>query len=129
MPFPRSLARINRRITNPVARRFAGRVPPFAIVVHTGRRSGREYRTPVMAFRSPEGFVVALTYGPDADWVRNVLAAGGCSLEYCERRVTLTEPRLTGMSEVERLLPRLVRLVLRLLRVDDFLLVRRTASE
>jgi deazaflavin-dependent oxidoreductase (nitroreductase family) len=50
------------------------------MVVHRGRRSGRRYRTPVLAFRVDDGYVVALFYGADRDWVRNVLAAGGCTL-------------------------------------------------
>ena len=27
-----------------------------------------------------DGYLLALTYGPDSDWVKNVLAAGGCEL-------------------------------------------------
>jgi hypothetical protein len=67
MPLPRPLARLNRRLTNRVAGRVAGRLPPFAIVAHSGRRSGRTYQTPIWAFRAPDGFVVALTYGDSAD--------------------------------------------------------------
>jgi hypothetical protein len=40
------------------------------------------HHTLVKPFRSPDGFVIALTYGPDRDWVRNVLAAGGCTIEW-----------------------------------------------
>ena len=41
------LARFNKVVTNPIQRRYAGRIPPFAIVEHVGRKSGRQYRTPV----------------------------------------------------------------------------------
>ncbi len=71
-------------------RTFAGLVPGFAIVVHRGRRTDREYRTLVIAFLSPGGFVIALTYGPDRDWVRNVLAAGGCTIEWQGRADSVT---------------------------------------
>jgi deazaflavin-dependent oxidoreductase (nitroreductase family) len=124
MPLPSRLARFNRRVTNPVTRRFAGRVPPFAIVVHRGRTSGKEYRTPIMAFRSPGGFAIALTYGPKTDWVRNITAAGTARLIYRRQQVPISEPRLVHTEEVRRLLPAPVRFVLRLARVDDFLLVR-----
>lgn len=127
MPFPRTLARINRRVTNPIARLVAGRVPPLAIVEHRGRRSGATYRTPVMVFRSSggDGLVVALTYGPEADWVRNVLAAGGCSMQHGRRWITLTEPRLLHGDPGLASLPGPIRLALRLLRVPDCLLLRR----
>ena len=126
MPFPRPLARINRRVTNPVARLVAGRLPPLAIVEHRGRRSGAAYRTPVMAFRDGDRFAVALTYGPDADWVRNVLAEGGCTLEHGRRRLPLTAPHLLHGETGRERLPLPVRLALRLLRVDDYLYLRRT---
>ena len=127
MPLPRALARFNRRVTNPITRRFAGRLPGFAIVVHHGRTTGREYRTPVNAFARPGGgYVLALTYGPDAQWVRNVLAEGGCTLEVRGRRVELGEPRIVG-DPARRALPGPVRAILGLLDVDRFLeLDRRT---
>jgi len=122
MPLPQRLARFNRRVTNPIANRIAGRVPPLAIVVHTGRRSGRTYRTPVMAFReSPEGFVIALTYGPKTDWVRNVVAAGGCDLTRGGKTLRLAAPRLIDVSDPPEDLPRLIRWALRGLNVHAYL--------
>lgn len=93
MPFPRRLARFNRRITNRLAVPIAGRVPGLGVVVHTGRRSGRSYRTPVCAFRRPGGYVIALVYGAESDWPKNVLAAGGCSLLTRGTAAPLTRPR------------------------------------
>jgi hypothetical protein len=46
MPISKRVARFNLHVTNRVTRRFAGRMPGFAIVTHVGRRSGRVYRTP-----------------------------------------------------------------------------------
>lgn len=121
MPFPQRLARLNRHLANPVARTFAGRVPPLAIVGHTGRRSGRAYRVPVMAFAADGGYLIALTYGPDADWVRNVLARGACTLERGGRTVALADARLVGPAEALPRLPAPLRPVLRLLQVSAFL--------
>ena len=115
------LARFNRRGPNRIVRRFAGRLPPLAIVVHRGRRSGRRYRTPVAAFRLQDGYVVALFYGADRDWVKNVLAAGACTLERAGRRVELTRPRLLRRSEGMALVPPPVRTSLRVLRVTELL--------
>ncbi|HEY7068268.1 MAG TPA: nitroreductase family deazaflavin-dependent oxidoreductase [Chloroflexota bacterium] len=124
MPLPRALARFNRRVTNRFFMRRPAwlRPPGFAVVVHRGRVSGREYRTPISAFRRRGGYVVALTYGPRAEWVRNVLAAGGCGLERHGRRLRLTNPRVVR-DPARRLVPLPVRLVLRLLSADHFLLL------
>jgi hypothetical protein len=74
----------------------------------------------VNVFRRGERYVFALTYGADADWVRNVLAAGGCALETRGRTVELREPaRFTDPTR--HLVPVPVRWALRLLRVDEFL--------
>lgn len=54
-------------------------MPGLGVVVHQGRRSGKEYQTPVNVFAAPDGYVLALTYGADTDWVKNVLAAGAAS--------------------------------------------------
>ena len=124
MPFPKAITRFNRRVINPVTGRFAGRVPPFAMIAHTGRRSGRAYRTPIMAFRSADEFAFALTYGPETDWVRNVQAAGGCTLEYGRREYRLVEPRLALEEDVRSVLPGAVRFILWLARIDDFLVLR-----
>ena len=55
-------------------------MPGFGVIVHHGRRSGLRYQTPVNVFSAGNGYVIALTYGPETDWVKNVLAAGGCEL-------------------------------------------------
>jgi deazaflavin-dependent oxidoreductase (nitroreductase family) len=116
------LAQLNRLAFNPVVRTFAGRrLSPVAVVVHRGRRSGRRYRTPALAFRADGGYVVALFYGADRDWVRNVLAAGSCTLERGGRRVELTAPRMLDFSEGMTLVPALMRPALRLLRVNRVL--------
>jgi deazaflavin-dependent oxidoreductase (nitroreductase family) len=102
------LARFNRRFANRAVVPFAGRrLSPVAVVAHRGRRTGRPYRTPVMAFRRGGGLVVALPYGPDRDWVRNVLAAGGATVRVGGRAVETTEPRLVAARTVPgwRLVP------------------------
>ncbi len=43
---------------------------------HVGRRSGREYRNPVSAYPLEDGFVIAVLYGAESRWVRNVIATG-----------------------------------------------------
>lgn len=120
MPIPKAVARVNRAVTNRVLGPLAARAPGFGIVLHQGRRSGRAYRTPVSVFRRPGGYVVALTYGPDADWVRNVLAAGGCVLELRRRPVPVVAPRIVH-DEHRAFMPPVVRQILGRLKVADFL--------
>jgi deazaflavin-dependent oxidoreductase (nitroreductase family) len=116
----RQVAAFHRAITNRVAIRFAARLPGFGIVTSVGRRSGAFYRTPVNVFRELNGFRIALTYGRDSGWVKNVLAAGGCQLE--TRRVTyqLSAPVIVHDPSRKRF-PLLVRIVLGLIDANDFL--------
>jgi deazaflavin-dependent oxidoreductase (nitroreductase family) len=123
MPLPKTLARFNRRVTNHLAGPLARYVPWFGVVIHRGRRSGREYRTPVNVFRIPGWYVIALTYGPDSEWTKNVLEAGWCSLETRGRRMRLISPRLVT-DENRRVVPAPVRPALRALGVAQFLLLR-----
>jgi len=119
MPLSRSLARFNRRVTNRVFRTFAGRVPGFAIVIHRGRTTGREYRTPVNAFKRPGGgYTIALPYG-ESEWVRNVLAQNGCVLVLRGRRVAMRDPRIVH-DPARRAVPPPVRAALRALGADGF---------
>jgi deazaflavin-dependent oxidoreductase (nitroreductase family) len=124
MPLPKSLASFNKRVTNKVSRLIAGRLPGFGIVIHLGRRSGREYRTPVNAFHRGDEYVFALTYGP-GDWVKNVEAAGGCTMQARGRTVRLTSPR-RFTDPTRSPVPPAVRPILRLIDVDEFLAMRIT---
>jgi deazaflavin-dependent oxidoreductase (nitroreductase family) len=122
MPLPASLARFNRVVTNRIVRPVAGRLPGFAIVTHAGRRSGRTYRTPVTLFRRDDRYVIALTYGRDSQWVRNVLAAGGCEVETRGARVRLVEPQIVH-DPGRALVPVPVRWILGAIAVDDFVVL------
>ena len=124
MTAPRWLARFNRRVTNRLLGPLALRLPGFGVVVHTGRKTHRPYRTPVNVFRRADGYVIALTYGPEAEWVRNVLASGGCTLETRGRTLRLTRPRVLR-DERRRAVPIPVRVVLGMVGVADFLELRR----
>src|SRR5262249_31797682 len=83
-----------KRVINPVTRLFAGWLPGFAILTHVGRTSGHTYRTPINVFRRGDHYLFALTYGSNVDWVKNVLAAGGCQMRTRGRDISLVEPEL-----------------------------------
>ena len=90
----RWLARINIAFTNRITSLFAGWLPGFGILSHVGRKSGKTYRTPVNLFRVPNGFVIALTYSSQSEWVKNVLAAKACELKTGGRNYQLSSPKI-----------------------------------
>jgi deazaflavin-dependent oxidoreductase (nitroreductase family) len=120
MPIPRTVRRWNKAGLNRVTKHIAPWMPGFGVVVHRGRRSGRCYQTPVNVFPGQEGYVFALTYGPDTDWVKNVLAADGCDLRTRGRAIRLVSPRLFH-DESRRAIRPVERQVLRFIGVADFL--------
>ena len=124
MPLPKGLARFNLVVTNRVVGPFASRLPGFAIVTHVGRRSGREYSNPVNLFRHEDRYVIALTYGADSQWVRNVLAAGEAHVVTRGERLRLLEPEVVH-DPGAALVPGPVRPILRATRVTDFMVLRR----
>jgi deazaflavin-dependent oxidoreductase (nitroreductase family) len=120
VPIPRRVGQWNKAGLNRITKHIAPWMPGFGVVVHRGRRSGRLYQTPVNVFATGDGYVLALTYGPDTDWVKNVLAAGGCELRTRGRAIRLTSPRLFH-DEARRDIRPLERQVLRVIGVADFL--------
>ncbi|GAA0308520.1 nitroreductase family deazaflavin-dependent oxidoreductase [Kineococcus aurantiacus] len=124
MPIPMAVARANRAVLNRVVRRVAPRTRSLGLLTHRGRRSGREFTIPVNVFEVESGGAgrirLALTYGPGTDWVRNVLAAGGCTLRFRGRTLELTDPRLVH-DPTRAGMPPFVRFALARLGVEEFL--------
>jgi deazaflavin-dependent oxidoreductase (nitroreductase family) len=117
------VGRWNKAATNRVTKVIFPKMPGFGVVIHRGRRSGKAYQTPVNVFTTDDGYLFALTYGPDTDWVKNVLAEGGCELRTRGRTVRLTSPRLFH-DEDRRGIRLPERPILRLIGVADFLSVK-----
>ena len=118
--YKRPLAVFHRALTNRIARRFAARLPGFAIVTNFGRKSGKLYRTPVNVFRERDRFFIALTYGQESDWVANVLTSGGCELETRGKSYPLFAP-LVVHDPTRKRFPPVVRVVLGLIRANAYL--------
>lgn len=95
----RVIARFNKYVTNPLQRLWAPWLPYMAVIEHTGRKSGKPYRTPVMAFVDDRSVSVVLNYGEHSDWVRNVRAAGIAEVVHRGRRYRLTEPRIIPATD------------------------------
>lgn len=103
MQLPQRLARFNRHVTNPVQRMWAGWLPSFGILEHVGRRSGKQYRTPLNVFSAEvdgkPGVAIMLSYGPDRDWLKNLYAAGGGRMRRNAKSFGVTGPRTVTKAE------------------------------
>jgi deazaflavin-dependent oxidoreductase (nitroreductase family) len=128
MAIPRRVRHWNKVGLNRITKHVAPWMPGFGVVVHRGRRSGTVYQTPVNVFATEDGYTFALTYGADTDWVKNVLAAGGCELRTGGHVVRLTSPRVVH-DETRRDIRPLERQVLRVIGVADFLSLKTAAAD
>jgi deazaflavin-dependent oxidoreductase (nitroreductase family) len=114
------MARFNRAVSNKVLIHVAGFLPGMGIVLHVGRRTHTVYRTPVLVFRTKDGYRIALTYGRDSDWVKNALVHGAVRLRSRRSTHELTDPELVADPHLQHV-PWVERGFLRLLRVSDFI--------
>jgi len=99
----------NQRFLNPLVLSFAGREGSggYAIIRHTGRRTGRPYATPIVAQPTADGFVIALPNG----------IAYACG-----------EPELIGQEVALALIPERVRGIWQFLEIRQFLKLKQVAA-
>jgi deazaflavin-dependent oxidoreductase (nitroreductase family) len=128
MQLPQWLARVNRYITNPIQRLWAGWAPSMGILEHVGRRSGRTYRTPLTVFSTDDGVAILLTYGPDRDWLKNLTAAGGGQMKRHGRTFAVTDPRVVSKAEAAEHVTGAARLLFPRLPFDNGAVLLRRAS-
>lgn len=115
MPMPLWWGHINKRIFNPGALERGS----WPVLRHVGRSSGETHRTPLGVHRFDGGYVVVLVYGPESDWVQNVLAAGEATLEIDGDEVGLTDPRVVPLDEAFAKLPEDTKRPPGLLRISE----------
>ena len=119
-----SIRRFNQRVFNRLVLTFAGR-RLYAVIRHTGRRSGRTYTTPVVAWTTSTGFIIPLSFGRTTDWYRNVVAAGRCTIQLRNRLYPAGDPQLIDRTAVLQELPPCGRTIARLVPVHTYLRLRR----
>ncbi|MEV0673363.1 nitroreductase family deazaflavin-dependent oxidoreductase [Mycobacterium sp. NPDC050441] len=103
MRVPRRIAHFNKRVTNPAARAIAPWLPNLGTLEHVGRKSGQRYRTPLLVFKTHDGYAILVGYGLQTDWLKNVLAGGPTALCKRGRVVALTDPRVVSKAEAAAL--------------------------
>ena len=115
------------RVFGPIGGRMAGNglFPLWAVLRHTGRKSGTTYATPVVALKIADGFFVPLPFGDATQWAKNLFAAGGGVVKYAGREYRVTEPQVVEREAIADRLPKLVRFASRRIGLRQFIEVRR----
>ena len=118
------------RLTGPAMLHVAGKHwnPIFAVVEHRGRKTGRAYRTPVAARRSGDGFIIALAFGAQVDWYRNLVAAGGGTIHWRGDGYSVAAPERVDAATVLPTFDPVQRRLLRIAGIDGYVQVRDAES-
>jgi deazaflavin-dependent oxidoreductase (nitroreductase family) len=125
-----AVRRFNRAFTNKLQRQLAGRPRAYASVIrHRGRTSGRSYETPVVPFATDDGFLIVLPYGPNTDWLKNVLASGSAILVTEGRTYTIDRPEVIPTDTAKDVFPLKEQRTHRWFGIDQCLRVRRVEAE
>jgi deazaflavin-dependent oxidoreductase (nitroreductase family) len=113
------------RATSGLLRPLAGHRwnPVFAVLEHQGRRTGRRYVTPLAVRRDNDGFVIALAFGTQVDWYRNLLATGDGALRWRDRTYAIQAPQPLDTERALAAFHPIQRAALRLGRIDAFIRV------
>jgi deazaflavin-dependent oxidoreductase (nitroreductase family) len=110
-----------KHFVNPLLRNFAfSSRGPFAILRHVGRRSGKTYEIPIMVWRVEDGFIIALTYGPNVDWLRNLQAAKQGTLRWHKQEYVFQTPVFVDKQTALLALPSFIKFVLRRLNAHEY---------
>lgn len=124
-PLNEAMRTFNKHVLNPTMMALDRRHLYAATLHHEGRRTGKEYSTPVTAEPIKGDFIIPLSYGENVDWLRNVRSAGRCTIESRDGTYTVGDPevvdRATALAAVE---PR-ARLMFKVFGLDSYLKLKR----
>lgn len=112
----------NKYIFNHLTLVFAGsRVGPFSKLIHKGRKSGKIYKTPVVATFVDDKIIIPLSYGDQVDWLRNILATEQCEIVYRRVRMMAEQPKVLSSKEVFAIIPEKRRQFFERFKLEKFL--------
>ena len=118
---PNRIRVFNKYVLNRLLRVFAElSLGPFAVLRHVGRRSGKTYETVIWVWPLGEGFVIALTYGSEVDWYRNMQAAGGGTVIWHKRVYDVGKPEPIDTETALPAFPAAFRPIFRRTGMRDF---------
>ncbi len=118
------------RTLKPLALRSAGTPGAYASVVrHVGRTTGVPYETPVGTVVTDDGFVIALPYGRNTDWLKNVLANGSATIVADGNTYRVDQPEIVPIAAADRHFPPKDQRTHRLFGVEECLQVRAELDE
>ncbi len=124
-PLLNALRTSNRYLLNPLMLRRAGHRNRYAAAIkHTGRRSGKQYTTPVVAERITDGFVIPLPYGTSVDWLQNVRAAGRATILSQGESYDVVQPEIIDAATALPLLSAQRRRTFQRVGIDGYLRVK-----
>ena len=114
-------------IFNPLAMPLAssGVIPLWGVVRHRGRRSGRDFATPIALAAAGNTFVVPLPWGDRTDWCRNVVAAGGGTIRFRGTDYAVRDPEIVDAEVARSAFPAPVRALIPRTGIKRFLRVTR----
>jgi|SRR4051794_5397469 deazaflavin-dependent oxidoreductase (nitroreductase family) len=128
-PVLNRVRRLARDVGNPRQLQSAGTPGAHASVLrHTGRRSGKQYQTPVTARWVADGFLIGLPYGTNTDWLKNVLASGVATLVHDGSSYRCDEPEVIPAGEAAVGFSAAERRILRVMGVDEYLRMHRVEA-
>ena len=119
----KGLRKFNRTFFNPIIKLFAGRFF-YSLVYHMGRRSGKEYTTPVVAVRTDAFIFIPLPYGADTDWLLNVQARGACRVKSSGRLYEAANPEVVDAAAALAGFSPMLQRALRRAKVKQYLRLR-----
>jgi EmrB/QacA subfamily drug resistance transporter/deazaflavin-dependent oxidoreductase (nitroreductase family) len=130
-PRARGVVRFAARFVNPLVLLIAGRrwMPVVGILRHRGRRSGREYATPIGMRPLGDGFVIPRTFSDNAAWYQNVKAAGEGRITYLGRHYRVVEPEVVDYATAKPAFPRYELAQFRLIGINEYLRLRVAADD
>jgi deazaflavin-dependent oxidoreductase (nitroreductase family) len=116
-----ALLRVGTRRLNPLMLSLAGspHLPMLAVMYHRGRRSSRSYATPLGTRPTADGFVIPLTFGEQADWFRNVRAAGRCVIRWKGVSYPVIEPIVVDWATARSAFYPVERVVMLLIGIEQ----------
>jgi deazaflavin-dependent oxidoreductase (nitroreductase family) len=74
-------------------------LPLYGVLHHVGRKSGREYHSPVVVRSTPTATYVPLPFGERTDWYRNALVAGGVRTTWKGAELWLSDPQVIDRAD------------------------------